>query len=97
MALRSSDGAPDVLQWLDHDRKFTSALGLPQEHQRQGSVYHKNTDAKAKRVNETAFQGIRLGLVAARFAGYFKLRDCLCPSGLHEEMDSLDGPHNPSQ
>ena len=48
MALRSGDGIPDVLV-VDHDPTFTSALfgssliiGL---------AYHKNTNAKAERVN----------------------------------------------
>ena len=55
MALRSGDGIPDVLV-VDHDPKFTSALF--KEFTRRigsslliGSAYHKNTNAKAERVN----------------------------------------------
>jgi hypothetical protein len=55
MALRSGDGVPDVLV-VDHDPKFTSKLF--QEFTRRigsslliGSAYHKNTNARAKRVN----------------------------------------------
>ena len=55
MALLSGDGIPDVLV-VDHDPKFTSALF--KEFTRRigsslliGSAYHKNTNAKAERVN----------------------------------------------
>jgi hypothetical protein len=55
MALRSGDGVPDVLV-VDHDPKFTSTLF--KEFTRRigsslliGSAYHKNTNAKAERVN----------------------------------------------
>ena len=55
MALRSGDGVPDVLV-VDHDPKFTSKLF--QEFTRRigsslliGSAYHKNTNARAERVN----------------------------------------------
>ena len=55
MALRSGDGLPDVLV-VDHNPKFTSALF--KEFTRHigsslliGSVYCKNTNAKAERVN----------------------------------------------
>jgi hypothetical protein len=55
MALRSGDGVPDVLV-VDHDPKFTSALF--REFTRRlgssllvGSAYHKNTNARAERVN----------------------------------------------
>ena len=41
------------------------------------------------------FPGDTIG--AGGSEGYFKLWDCLCPSGLHGKVDSLDGPHNPSQ
>jgi transposase InsO family protein len=55
MALRSGDGVPDVLV-VDHDPKFMSALF--REFTRRigssllvGSAYHKNTNARAERVN----------------------------------------------
>ncbi len=55
MALRSGDGIPDVLG-VDHDPKLTSTLF--KEFTRRigsslmvGSVYHKNTNARAERVN----------------------------------------------
>ena len=55
MALRSGDGVPDVLV-VDHDPKFTSKLF--KEFTRRigsslliGSAYHKNTNARAERVN----------------------------------------------
>jgi hypothetical protein len=55
MALRSGDGVPDVLV-VDHDPKFTSTLF--REFARRigssllvGSAYHKNTNARAERVN----------------------------------------------
>ena len=55
MALRSGDGVPDVLV-VDHDPKFTSKLF--KEFTRSigssllvGSAYHKNTNARAERVN----------------------------------------------
>ena len=55
MALRSGDGVPDVLV-VDHDPKFTS--NLFREFTRRigssllvGSAYHKNTNARAERVN----------------------------------------------
>ena len=55
MALRSGDGVPDVLV-VDHDPKFTRKLF--REFTRRlgssllvGSAYHKNTNARAERVN----------------------------------------------
>ncbi len=55
MALRSGDGVPDVLV-VDHDPKFTSKLF--KEFTRSigssllvGSAYHKNTNARAERVD----------------------------------------------
>ncbi len=55
MALSSGDSVPDVLV-MDHDPKFTSALF--REFTRRigssllvGSAYHKNTHARAERVN----------------------------------------------
>ena len=55
MVLRSGDGVPDALV-VDHDPKFTSKLF--REFTRRlgssllvGSAYHKNTNARAERVN----------------------------------------------
>ncbi len=55
MALRSGDGVPDVLV-VDHDPKFTSALfreftQILCSSLLVGSAYHKNTNARAERVN----------------------------------------------
>ncbi len=59
--LRSGDGVPDVLI-VDHDPKFTSAL--LREFTRRigssllvGSAYHKNTNARAERVNGRGAKG----------------------------------------
>jgi hypothetical protein len=55
MALRSGDGVPDILV-VDHEPKFTSALfrGFTRRISSSllvGSAYHKNTNARAERVN----------------------------------------------
>ena len=55
MALRSSDGIPDMLV-VDHDPKFTSSLFRDFTWRIGsslivGSAYHKNTNAKTERVN----------------------------------------------
>ena len=56
MALRSGNGIPDVLV-VDYDPKFTSVLMFKELMRRigssllVGSAYHKNTTAKAERVN----------------------------------------------
>jgi transposase InsO family protein len=57
MALRSGDGVPDAPRLVvDHDPKFTS--NIFREFNRRlgsslivGSAYHKNTNARAERVN----------------------------------------------
>ncbi len=63
MALRSGDGVPDVLV-LDHDpkvasklfREFTRSIGSSLL---VGSAYHKNTNARAERVNSVLGDTLR--------------------------------------
>ena len=61
MVLRSGDGVPDTFV-VDHDPKFTSKLF--REFTRRlgssllvGSAYHKNTNARAERVDGVLAEG----------------------------------------